>query len=1508
MYEVSRRRLQPGDAQLHSITDPISPSSGSLPQTGPTMTQPQPTDALENYSDDDSVLQSHGLTAVTVKPTSSPSPQPLSPPVSGTLPQGVSDHFHRNKSPGPVRMRHNSYSMTSGGNRTEISDSDAFEEMEGVEDVSEPPHGPSISTTIPRDSSSRSINSKDEGDGDTRLNFDPTSPLSLSHKELDGRDVDILSGENGAIEVVLGPAKGPKGHVHIYDQTGLIRDIKTTSAAGGGVRIINETRDGDRSNTEDLKAGLSSDQNILQPTVEDYDSEASEVPGSHLPPDNTIDFQQANVSTKRGPPREDVPATRPERPLPSQRRRPIVTQERERRRVSYKDIEECTDPNCTKCRPNVLSRHHPEILPSASPRDLRRLSVGADQRSTRSDPTTYYTHASPPLRRRQPAYTQGSAIIQPSAPPRWRASSTARQQRPMSYTGKPGAQYWVPGMPAPYPSPPQEHGPSPSASAWRNMPPHYQMSPPMEGRTLRMIPTENGMADIVIGARHGESTYASAPRRRLQFDYITQDASIVVNDSRKLDRRRSTQTYDKTYEDYVQARELRERLKAEAEGHESHIGDGAAPEDTAGRVKTKVVRPQKPSMPPSGNTSNFARNGPPPVVTQLPRDAQKISARYGQPSSAQARFPAPLILHDEAYESESDTSSSSSDEEDNYLELGLRDPRAPRALMPPPRIIRPQMGKKERPPIPHAKTTQIEDIDQRLSSILDDERVTRQKIIVEPSRQKSLSFASPKQVNPAVEIDQRMSQTVVDDRINRPRTTKKPSRQKSLKKAAILVKIDAARQSKQQEISKRSIVTQRNLDAQHAPQAEMPSDTEPTLSSADIEFPSRSTETTVVMSATSHSPLPNTSLLGPNDVPAEDHEDQLQDRHQIAPDTKKDFDLYADHNGIVRDVRDESGQPLRLTDSNLEVDKPHSEDTTTARSQEESFNLLEQSQTIEIPALVVGPEGSGKSLILDHLDTMFPWGGSREWKSVDGSGLPNQHINDTDDWAFKRNNRKKGPRLPQPAYGVHDKIVYDDQGYGYECDINYDSNTTSGIKPSITEPSVAKQGATESTQISNLVQAGPKLGVSVSTEIDTQTVNLDKAEESDRTDGTHNREEEVAFQVPQATPDGRLTLELPYLVLTQEELEPRDLEGAQEAQSKYSMHEDGHEASATTMQEYERFKQQTGLPPGAVTDLIDTRLMDNDFQTSFEWNYDDNMSAPSSYAASVASIFTAESLASSASNLSRGSGYSAVQIATATKELLAVVIEDEVLLSLYKGALDDPSIGPERLERNLRRLFKEYASLLENEATERLEYLASKLVFFKSGILAQSIVEKLRSGPASPKLPRNEHQDDSSDEEDDDSEARPVNEDAFEDLVVFREFLVGSEAFRILRAKVQAFVVPKLPPSAGEEILSKKGLWVDGKSVRSSFKQSQKEPKAILTWQHWLENGKQALDALIREKNPTASLFLALDAFFLATNDLLITTGQLEPVLKQGMTRLRWRCVCILHFSTTSNMLTDIAS
>jgi hypothetical protein len=71
----------------------------------------------------------------------------------------------------------------------------------------------------------------------------------------------------------------------------------------------------------------------------------------------------------------------------------------------------------------------------------------------------------------------------------------------------------------------------------------------MEGRTLRMIPAENGMADIVIGSRNGDSTYqgsergsVAGDRRSLvpsqawrQAEEMT-DRSVRSNRSRRDDR------------------------------------------------------------------------------------------------------------------------------------------------------------------------------------------------------------------------------------------------------------------------------------------------------------------------------------------------------------------------------------------------------------------------------------------------------------------------------------------------------------------------------------------------------------------------------------------------------------------------------------------------------------------------------------------------------------------------------------------------------------------------------------------------------------------------------------------------------------------------------------------------------------------------------------------------------------------------------------------------------------
>ncbi|KNG47265.1 quinate transport protein [Stemphylium lycopersici] len=310
---------------------------------------------------------------------------------------------------------------------------------------------------------------------------------------------------------------------------------------------------------------------------------------------------------------------------------------------------------------------------------------------------------------------------------------------------------------------------------------------------------------------------------------------------------------------------------------------------------------------------------------------------------------------------------------------------------------------------------------------------------------------------------------------------------------------------------------------------------------------------------------------------------------------------------------------------------------------------------------------------------------------------------------------------------------------------------------------------------------------------------------------------------------------------------------------------------------------------------MSTKLLEDD-DNEIDRYYPDNISQPSSYATSIASVFSTISLASSTSVISGSSGYSTVQIETATKVLLSIFHKDATLLPMYKSAIDNPNIGPERLQRNLRRIFKAFAGQLEIEATERLEYLAARLVLVKSRQVANSLVEKLRGGRPNPWKSGNERHDESSDEDDDESpETRLVNEEAFEDLALFREFLVESEAFKTLRAQVQAFVTPKSTHIA--DVGAPKNMKAPKeKCVQQCSSQSALQSKTHLTWQDWLEDVKHAVDGMFCQGNMTMTakimLYLGTDALMLATDGILIATGHLEPALRPGMTRLRWQCDC----------------
>lgn len=190
---------------------------------------------------------------------------------------------------------------------------------------------------------------------------------------------------------------------------------------------------------------------------------------------------------------------------------------------------------------------------------------------------------------------------------------------------------------------------------------------------------------------------------------------------------------------------------------------------------------------------------------------------------------------------------------------------------------------------------------------------------------------------------------------------------------------------------------------------------------------------------------------------------------------------------------------------------------------------------------------------------------------------------------------------------------------------------------------------------------------------------------------------------------------------------------------------------------------------------------------------DDTLSVISSYADSV---FSVESLVSAGTDFSRNSGFSADEITTATKRLIAIFQDDTVLKPLYHQALDDPAIGSAKLERNLRRLFKHCAHDLEKEAKDRLEYLGARLVSFQARPLARSIVSRFGGSSSAPTIPN--PGDESEDSSDDDEQPQTFDDAVFEDLATFSTFLVQSEAFQLLRESVAKFASPKRSQNSTE--------------------------------------------------------------------------------------------------------------
>ena len=198
---------------------------------------------------------------------------------------------------------------------------------------------------------------------------------------------------------------------------------------------------------------------------------------------------------------------------------------------------------------------------------------------------------------------------------------------------------------------------------------------------------------------------------------------------------------------------------------------------------------------------------------------------------------------------------------------------------------------------------------------------------------------------------------------------------------------------------------------------------------------------------------------------------------------------------------------------------------------------------------------------------------------------------------------------------------------------------------------------------------------------------------------------------------------------------------------------------------------------------------------SVSYDHEDNVSVTSS---DEGSVFSVPSLASSASEISKGSGYSATQIAIATKEVLSIFRDDGVLQSLYTSAIHG-SVGPRKFKNTFRRLLKEFSENLKDEAQDRLDFLAARLVALKARDIADFILERYQSGHAPTldaadgegHLPLEYPDQDSSDGDEQDETC--VDETIFDDLTNVREFLIQSTAFKLLQINLQRFVFSKKP-------------------------------------------------------------------------------------------------------------------
>ena len=263
-----------------------------------------------------------------------------------------------------------------------------------------------------------------------------------------------------------------------------------------------------------------------------------------------------------------------------------------------------------------------------------------------------------------------------------------------------------------------------------------------------------------------------------------------------------------------------------------------------------------------------------------------------------------------------------------------------------------------------------------------------------------------------------------------------------------------------------------------------------------------------------------------------------------------------------------------------------------------------------------------------------------------------------------------------------------------------------------------------------------------------------------------------------------------------------------------------------------------------TTNLYDLPRLNKIYNPSGTSNLSDEDTI-SAAATSPSFVFSTDSLETSATTISKESGFSIEQIQTATRVFLSLILSDPVLRPLYEAARSDPSFGARELCKCIRATLKRYAEDLRGEAKDHLEFSASQLVRSKAGYAARCIGNNVKSVQQS-----------AGDSSDDETQPRPVDERQFADnLDNFQSFLSQSNAFANLRVQTR-------------EVLSLQPTTVAADIDFEEAPQPRPESKELYVW-------------VMRFLKDTAVSMIV---------DLLISLECFKPEVKAGWTRIFIDC------------------